>query len=381
MSVRNLRKNCAGLMLIVTVSGVMLSASEPDVSAQRAALAPYFQPPPEYVDNYGPYRSPLKFADGTEVKTPDDWQRRRKELLADWHESLGKWPVIESPPKRKVLEETRRENFTQQRVQIEFAPDRTLENAYLTIPEGPGPFPAVIVVFYEGTSSVGLGKSPMVDFGYQLGKRGFVTLSTGGPSGNFYPNAERPQLQPLWYLAFVASRCRELLAGMPEVQTGKIGIVGHSFGGKWSMFASCADEKFACAVWCDGGIVFDEQRPNVNYWEPWYIGHDIATQRKPGVPTESNPRTGPYKRLIEQGRDLHELMVLMAPRPFLVSGGSEDPPARWQALNHVVAVNKLLGASQRVAMTNRPGHTPTAESNEQIYQFLELMLKGNRPDR
>ena len=29
----------------------------------------------------------------------------------------------------------------------------------------------------------------------------------------------------------------------------------------------------------------------------------------------------------------------------------------------------------RVAMTNRPGHTPTVESNEQIYRFFEHFLK------
>jgi hypothetical protein len=72
---------------------------------------------------------------------------------------------------------------------------------------------------------------------------------------------------------------------------------------------------------------------------------------------------------------LHELHALMAPRPFLVSGGSEDPPERWRALNHSIAVNRLLGYENRVAMTNRPGHTPTAESNEQIYQFFAHFLK------
>jgi hypothetical protein len=72
--------------------------------------------------------------------------------------------------------------------------------------------------------------------------------------------------------------------------------------------------------------------------------------------------------------DLHELHALMAPRPFLVSGGSEDPPARWLALNHTIAVNRLLGREHRVAMTNRPTHEPTAESNEQIYQFFERFL-------
>ena len=112
----------------------------------------------------------------------------------------------------------------------------------------------------------------------------------------------------------------------------------------------------------------------MNYWEPWYLGYEPDKQRQRGVPSESNPRTGPYKRLLEQGHDLHELHALMAPRPFLVSGGSEDLPERWKALNHTIAVNTLLGFSDRVAMTNRKGHTPTLESNEQIYLFFEHFL-------
>ena len=65
----------------------------------------------------------------------------------------------------------------------------------------------------------------------------------------------------------------------------------------------------------------------------------------------------------------------MAPRPFLVSGGSEDPPTRWIALNHAVAVNKLLGYEHRVGLTSRPAHDPTVESNEAIYQFFEHSLR------
>jgi hypothetical protein len=65
----------------------------------------------------------------------------------------------------------------------------------------------------------------------------------------------------------------------------------------------------------------------------------------------------------------------MAPRPFLVSGGAEDPPKRWTALNHSIAVNQLLGVKDRVAMTNREKHDPNKESNEQIYRFFEFWLK------
>ena len=119
---------------------------------------------------------------------------------------------------------------------------------------------------------------------------------------------------------------------------------------------------------------FDESRGNVNYWEPWYLGFDSKTERKRGLVKPDNPRTGAYKTIFESGHDLHQLHALMAPRPFLVSGGAEDFPARWVALNHAVAVNRFLGHKNRVAMTNRPNHSPNAESNEQAFQFLEFVL-------
>jgi hypothetical protein len=120
--------------------------------------------------------------------------------------------------------------------------------------------------------------------------------------------------------------------------------------------------------------VWDEKRPNANYWEPWYLGLDPNITRKPGLITPDNPRTGAYKALVESGHDLVELHALMAPRPLLISGGAEDPPARWVALNHLVQVNKLLGYSQRVGLTARPAHDPTPQSNEAICEFFEHFL-------
>ncbi len=140
------------------------------------------------------------------------------------------------------------------------------------------------------------------------------------------------------------------------------------------MFASCLYDRFACAVWSDPGIVFDQSRPNVNYWEPWYLGYHPPPWRPRGVPSAENPARGLYPRLVAEGYDLHELHALMAPRTFLVSGGSEDPPHRWQALNHTVAVNRLLGHENRVALSHRGGHDPTPESNDQIYAFFKYFL-------
>jgi len=68
----------------------------------------------------------------------------------------------------------------------------------------------------------------------------------------------------------------------------------------------------------------------------------------------------------------------MAPRPFLVSGGTADLPERWPALNHAIAVNKLLGFENRVAMTNREGHGPTEQANEQVYRFFNWWLRERK---
>jgi hypothetical protein len=346
-----------------------------DAETPAKRLAPFFAPPPEFANDLGDYRSPLRFADGTAVSTAADWTRRREEILKTWHDLMGPWPELIARPRIDYLAKERRENFTQHHLRLEVAPGKTTEDAYLLVPDGNGPFPAVLVVYYDAKTGIGLGKSELRDFAYQLAKRGFVTLSLGSPPASYYPNKENAQLQPLSYHAYVAANCHTALAGLPQVDPKRIGVVGHSYGGKWAMFASCLYEKFACGVWSDGGIVFDEKRSNVNFWEPWYLGYEPGRERKAGIPNEQNPRTGAYKRMVESGHDLHELHALMAPRPFLVSGGSEDFPARWKALNHAVAVNRLLGVTGRVAMTNRKGHSPTAESNEQVYLFFEMFLK------
>ena len=168
------------------------------------------------------------------------------------------------------------------------------------------------------------------DFGLQPVRRGFVTLSIGTP-GSFESigkdtnevltkAGQEQRRQPLTLLAYVAANCHTALAQMPEVDKDRIGIIGLSYGGKWAMFASCLHDKYACAVWSDPGIVFNEKNGNVNYWEPWYLGCYPKVKRKEGIPSAEKPRTGLYKELIDEGVSLVSLPALLAPRPVLSSG-------------------------------------------------------------
>jgi outer membrane protein assembly factor BamB/dienelactone hydrolase len=372
---------------LICLANGAAEAARSEREALWRELEPFTEPPTEYAGQFGPYRSPLKFADGTIAKTPADWGRRRKEILETWHRRLGPWPPLIERPEVKTLETAERDGYVERHVHVQISSDGKLADGYLLVPEGSGPFPAVFVPFYEPLTSIGKGEKGRGthDYGLQLVRRGFVTLSIGTPGSIEKIGLDTRQLlvesgqeqrrQPLTLLAYVAANCHSALAQMPEVDPGRIGIIGLSYGGKWSMFASCLYEKFACAVWSDPGIVFDEKNANVNYWEPWYLGYDPKAQRKPGVPSAENPRTGLYKELVDAGDDLVDLHALMAPRPVLVSGGTEDPPQNWRALNHLVAVSELLGAKQRVAMTARATHVPTPEALLLELAFLEYWLK------
>jgi dienelactone hydrolase len=369
------------LLAIWFVSAIAFHASAADPDPIWPRLAPCFSPPAQYANQFGPYRSPLKFDDGSDVKTPADWPRRRAEILRKWTDLMGPWPPLLDHPKLDILKTVDRGDHVQHSITVQVAPTQSLAG-YLLIPKdkGPGPFPAVLVPFYDPDTSIGnppKNRGKLGDYARQLARRGFVTLAIGSPGGDARkPDTAGATCQPLSYLAYVAANCATALSQRPDVDPQRIGVVGHSYGGKWAMFASCLCDKFAAAAWSDPGIVFDEPRSNVNYWEPWYLGLDptLPAQRKPGLITPDNPRTGAYKIMVERGMDLHELHALMAPRPFLVSGGSEDTPARWVALNHAVAVNRLLGYENRVAMHNRPAHPQTPEANEIVYLFFEHFL-------
>ncbi len=354
-----------------------------DFSSNEDTIQSYFKAPMILARDFGTYTSPLRFTDGSNVETADDWNRRRKEILDDWNKLLGEWPPLLKDQQLQIVATEDRGEYLQHHVRFRWTPDETT-NGYLLLPKSAGLHPAVVTVYYEPETAIGLGK-PDRDFAQKLVRRGFVVLSIGTTEATqskiyslYHPILSDADVAPLSMLAYAAANAWHVLANRDDVDAKRIGIVGHSFGGKWAMFASCLFDKYACAAWSDPGIVFDESRESVNYWEPWYLGYHRPPWRPRGRITSENPARGLYVELHESGRDLHELHALMAPRPFLVSGGSEDPLIRWKALNHTVAVNRLLGFEDRVAMTNRPDHSPNAESNEVIYAFFEHFLNSSR---
>jgi hypothetical protein len=125
---------------------------------------------------------------------------------------MGEWPELITDQTFQILETTKRENFTQHKVRFRWLPNEETEG-YLLIPNGEGKKPAVITVFYEPETAIGLGK-PHRDFAYQLTKRGFVTLSIGTKK----PPKQKPIrsiIRPLKMQKFNLCRCWHTLPPTP----------------------------------------------------------------------------------------------------------------------------------------------------------------------
>lgn len=374
-------KFCVALLLCTSTEQASAQKSQ-DKKAIWEEIKVYFEPTQDYVNQFGDYPSVLNDENGNKLHKVEDWPAKRDQIRAKWMQQMGEWPGYITDQSFQFLDTTIMEGYTQYKVKFRWLPNAETEG-YLLVPQQAGKKPAVITVFYEPETAIGQGKADR-DFALQLCKRGFVSLSLGTSETSqnktyslYYPTIDDAQIQPLSTLAYAAANAWHVLAKHAEVDSEKIGIMGHSYGGKWAMFASCLFDKFACAVWSDPGIVFDEHKgAGVNYWEPWYLGYYPPpwkdAWRKTGMVPEAK---GLYPRLMAAGQDLHELHALMAPRPFLLSGGSSDPEERWIPLNHTIQVNTLLGYKNRVAMSNRVAHSPDSNSNRIAYLFFEYFLK------
>jgi hypothetical protein len=118
MTIRKLRGiQCAQTFLCRLLLAGFVLAFAAAVDAQQPTraealwkkLEPFAQPPAEFAGKLGTYRSPLKFADGSVVKSAADWPRRREEIRTTWHKRLGAWPPLVEKPAIKKLAKIERD--------------------------------------------------------------------------------------------------------------------------------------------------------------------------------------------------------------------------------------------------------------------------------
>jgi dienelactone hydrolase len=309
----------------------------------------------------------LATADGKPIATRAEWERARNQLRQAWLARLG------HPPERAKLLDVRiektepRDGYVRQLLSFHSEGNDRIR-AYLLTPAGlkKGEKRPAVVVFHPTTRDtlrepVGLAQRPALALALHLVRRGYVTLSPecfimkdGGPHAQAAALARRrPGWTGLGKMTFDASRCVDFLETLPAVDGKRLGCIGHSLGAKEVLYALAFEPRFRVGVFNEGGIGLRMS----NWTDPWYL----TARMKPHIPAMEN----------------HQVLALIAPRPFLIVGGdSADGAASWTFVKAVLPVYRLLGAGERIGLHNHKAkHSFPREARRLAYRWLDHWLQ------
>ncbi len=125
-------------------------------------------------------------------------------------------------------------------------------------PEGEGPFPGIVVAQHLPVAHMGLEKDPFtIDVGERLARAGYACVIPY--IFHWWPPEEdmavkREAFRDDWTAADMGAAF-SLLAGMEKVDGGRIGIMGHCWGGRVAWLAACHNPDYKAAAVLYGGRI------------------------------------------------------------------------------------------------------------------------------
>ena len=306
----------------------------------------------------------LRTRKGKPITTREGWRRRRRVLERRWREFLGPFPRRVALRVKVVSTEILRDHT---RLLLRYHNEAGVDNeAYLLLPPGNGrPRPGMVVLHATSNSTirdpVGLDGRPSNHIALRLVRRGYVCIVPRcflwgyGGTKTIQEATDALLVHQPWKTGMAkmlwdARRALDVLEKRPEVDASRLGVIGHSLGGKEALYLGAFDSRVKATVSCEGGI----GQAFSNWDAQWYLGPAI---KAPGFEM-----------------DHQELIALTAPRPFLLVGGnSADGAQSWPYVESALAVYKLLGAEERLGLQiHSDGHNfpPPGLEEEAMFAWL-----------
>jgi hypothetical protein len=334
---------------------------------------------PTYAD-FGPSENidPL-FKNNIPV-TLNTWLTIRTEIKSQWQDVLGHASFTTYDHTAEIIYRFDQPTYHSTVFKQPTGPT-TRQTVLLMTPKNPlpTPQPGMVIPFYNPDRMVGINietqarlteESPLIQFGRHLVEQGYAIVCTEAfpyntvsePQKNvgfawWQKGAEKLlQDNPHWTgiakLAYDTSRALDLLLAQPHIDPQRVGVMGHSLGGKMAFYAGCLDERFQAIVGSDFGMGWSF----TNWSAPWYLGEQI--------------NHSDFKLAH------HHLLSLFAPKPFLLFGGEADRPATWQYLEEARKVYTLYEKPENIGFFDHAtGHRPTEESLHMAYGWLAEQFK------
>ncbi len=309
------------------------------------------------------------------VQTPADWARRRAHILANMERVMGEFPRRPRPvPRFEVAAEA--DTGKSLRRLIWYEPEEgDRVPAYLFLPKSPGRHRAVLALHQTTrigkAEPAGLGGYVNLHYGQELAERGYVVLAPDYPNFGDYPfdpyahGYVSATMKGIWN----HSRAVDLLASLPEVDSARLGVIGHSLGGHNALFAAAFDERLKAVVTSCGFNSFAK-----------YMGGDLTGWSHRGYMPRVASEYG--ARADRMPFDFSEVLAAIAPRAVYINAPLGDDNFEVSGVKDAVAAarpvfERIFGAGDRlVAEHPDAGHDFPLPQRMQAYAFLDRRLDG-----
>lgn len=238
-----------------------------------------------------------------------------------------------------------------------------------------GKIPAVVVPFYFPEAMLGfdprtgekLAGYAGIEMMTHLARRGIASIS--GESYHLtYIDSEKPRDDfsrwqdagqklnrdwPIWSgMGKLVSDTRlliDLLEEDPRIDVDRIGIAGHSLGGKTAFYTGCLDPRVKVILASDFGFLWEQS----NWEKCWYWGNKL-------------------ERLKAEGLDNTSLLSESHGKPFFLIAGKFDDERSHEAM---LRAEGYGDCPERLGFLNHAtGHRPPMWALEKGYEFIEKYL-------
>lgn len=369
------------LFLIVCHFVWAASAQIPAVYSEEHTGSSYPLPPlpaASQLPDIEPLTDPFEWSDGSGRSTYfSDWSHRRAEIKAE----IEHYEIGEKPVRPDTLEASYSGNTLTVHVTVN---GNTLTlTSEVSLPSGPGPFPAIIGM---GAPTGSLPTGIFIDrdiaqITFNFDQVMAHTQSRGNePINQLYPSLTHIGAYSAW--SWGVSRLidgLELVSSDLPIDLSHLAVSGCSFAGKMALFAGAFDERIALTI---------AQESGGGGAAAWRVSETLGAVETLGATNSawfrSNfiPQFG--NEVPKLPFDHHELMAMVAPRALLVLG---NPDYVWLAdesgyvsCRAAHRVWEAFGVPERFGFSIVGGHNhcalPAVQSPE-VEAFVDAFLLGD----
>lgn len=239
------------------------------------------------------------------------------------------------------------------------------------------PAPAVVVPFYFPEAMLGFELETQENLPFyaevtmmsDLAKQGVITISAQAYHLTYLDlplerndfsrwqqcgaalKADYPQWSGVGKLMADTRLLIDVLEDDSRVDSGKIGIAGHSLGGKMAFYTGCFDSRIKVILTSDFGFRWEQS----NWEQVWYWGEELETMK-------------------ELGMEHWQLLEYAGNKPFALIAGKYDDDT---SLEMIYKAEDYKNSPEKLCFVNHAtGHRPPMDALQKGYKFLLQHLSG-----